>query len=208
MAKPKQASSENHEVIRRPESRQPLPESANLVFKGELFDVYQWQQVLFDGRSATFEKLKRPDTAYVIPILDNGKLLLVKQEQPGAKPVIGLIGGRVEKRELPIEGARRELMEETGIRAESLMLWDSFQFLPKIDWAIYIFLARGCSRVSNQSLDGGERIQMVETSFDGLVELVGREEFGDLEVALHFLRLSCEPKKMEAARSYFSIPNS
>ena len=202
MEESKQDSSKNR-IVKRPESRQPLPANANLVFKGKLFDVYQWKQLLFDDSSATFEKLKRPDTAYVIPIQSNGNLLLVNQEQPGSKSVMGLLGGRIEEGESPAEGARRELMEEAGLKAENLELWDSFQFLPKIDWAIYIFLAKGCSNVSSQSLDGGERIKLVEVSFDELFELVGRDEFGDLEVALRILRLACNPDAKEASRLTF-----
>ena len=69
--------------IKRPKSKQPIPDNAKKVFGGVLFDVYQWEQELFDGTKTIFEKLKRPDTVVVFPVLDDGKILLTEQEQPG-----------------------------------------------------------------------------------------------------------------------------
>ncbi len=82
--------------LQPPKSKQPIPGNARLVFKGVIFDVYQWEQELFDGTKTTFEKLKRPDTVVVFPVLPNGKILLTKQEQPGKEPFIGATGGRAE----------------------------------------------------------------------------------------------------------------
>lgn len=58
------------------------------MFKGVIFDVYQWEQEMFDGTTQTFEKLKRPDTIMVIPVTEDGKIILTEQEQPGKKPFI------------------------------------------------------------------------------------------------------------------------
>lgn len=44
--------------IERPVSRQPIPDHAKCVFKGVIFDVYQWEQKLYNGTTTTFEKLK------------------------------------------------------------------------------------------------------------------------------------------------------
>ena len=44
--------------IQRPKSKQPIPENAKRVFKGIIFDVYQWEQELYNGSKAVFEKLK------------------------------------------------------------------------------------------------------------------------------------------------------
>ena len=68
--------------IKRPVSNQPIPKHAKRVFKGVIFDVYQWKQKMYDGSFKTFEKIKRPDTVIVFPVLDNGKILLTKQSQP------------------------------------------------------------------------------------------------------------------------------
>ena len=103
--------------IERPKSKQPIPDHAKVVFKGVMFDVYQWEQELFDGSKTTFEKLKRPDTVVTFPILPDGKILLTKQEQSGKEPFIGATGGRVDEGEDILDAAKRELMEETGYEA-------------------------------------------------------------------------------------------
>lgn len=93
--------------IPRPKSKQPMPENAKRVFKGVVFDVYQWEQELYDGSKATFEKLKRPDTVVVFPVLPDGKILLTEQEQPGKDPFIGGLGGRMDEGEDMLETAKR-----------------------------------------------------------------------------------------------------
>lgn len=72
--------------IERPKSLQPMPENAKRVFKGIIFDVYQWEQEMFDGGKETFEKLKRPNTVVVFPVFPDGRIMLTEQEQPGKAP--------------------------------------------------------------------------------------------------------------------------
>ena len=60
-----------------------IPDNASCVFRGVLFDVYQWQQKMFDGSHGTFEMLRRPDTIAVVAIDDDGKIIACHEEQPG-----------------------------------------------------------------------------------------------------------------------------
>lgn len=85
--------------IPRPKSKQPIPDHAKKVFSGVLFDTYQWEQKMYDGSTAVFEKLKRPDTVVVFPVLGDGTVVLTEQEQPGKEPFIGAAGGRVDEGE-------------------------------------------------------------------------------------------------------------
>lgn len=190
--------------IVRPRSRQPIPADAERVFRGKLFDVYQWEQKLFDGSVTTFEKLKRPDTAYVIPVMTDGTLLIAQQQQPGTPTTFGLLGGRIEEGESPEHAAQRELAEEAGLSARSLVLWDSYQFLPKLEWAIYTFVARDCEQLDQRSLDAGEKIDLIRLHFDDLLDLAAREQFGDLEVALRMLRIAKDPRRLQIARELLS----
>ena len=128
--------------IPRPLSRRPIPTTAQRVFKGKIFDVYQWNETLYDGSTETFEKIKRADTVNVIPVTRDQKLILSEQEQPGGEPFIGVLGGRMNSGESPEEAAHREFMEEAGMRCDNLVLWDSQQFIEKIDWAVDTFIAK------------------------------------------------------------------
>ena len=56
-----------------------IPKDAKLVFKGKLFDVYQWQQERFDGSFATYERLRRRPSVTIIPITTAGKVIICEE---------------------------------------------------------------------------------------------------------------------------------
>lgn len=190
--------------IKRPLSKQPIPAHAERVFKGEIFEVYHWQQPLFDGSTATFEKIKRADTVGVIPITAAGKLIISRQAQPGTKPYLGTLGGRIDEGESPEAAAKRELLEESGLVAETLTLWSAEQIMEKIDWAIYTFVAKGCRQVAEQTLDAGEDISLMEVTFDEFLNIVATEEFRDHDLALRVLRQARDPQKLLELRQLLS----
>jgi ADP-ribose pyrophosphatase len=168
--------------IIRPISNQPIPEHAKCVYKGKIFDAYQWEQEMYDGTTKTFEKLKRPDTVVVFPVLDDGSILLTEQEQPNKAPFIGACGGRVDEGEDILEGAKREFLEETGYEASEYILWKSIHPTSKIDWVVYFFIAKGCKNVADQSLDGGEKIELKKVSFDELLQIGRNPKFMEKEI--------------------------
>lgn len=190
-------------MIKRPESRQQMPEDATLVFKGKLFDVYQWQQQMYDGTYQTFEKLKRPDTVVVFAVLDDGSILLTKQEQPGKSLFIGAAGGRVDEGEETEEAAARELLEETGYRAKELILWHSEQPVSKIDWAVYTFIAKGLEKVDEQRLDAGEKITLHPVTFDEFIDTALRNEFTEREIVKYIYEAKIDKQKLEELRELF-----
>lgn len=141
--------------IDRPKSHQQKPIDAKLVFKGKLFDVWQWEQEQFDGSIKTFELLKRPDTVLILPVLSNKEVILCKEQQPGTKIMFRTIGGRIEKGETPEEAAQRELCEETGFEGTVFRLWDVWQPVNKLDWVVYLFIAHGLIKKTEINLDAG-----------------------------------------------------
>lgn len=182
--------------IVRPASKQPLPENAKKVFTGIVFDVYQWEVKGYDGSVKTFEKIARPDSAMVVPVTKDKKIIVGVQEQPGKGKFVGLIGGRVDEGEDAFAAVQRELAEETGYKAESWDLLDAVQPLSKVEWAVYTFLAKGCVKVGEQELDGAEKIDLQFVEFDEFVEIVLEPEFGDTELRIKFLEARSDPEKM------------
>ena len=173
--------------INRPSPEQPIPANAKLVFRGKLFDVYQWRQRMFDGSYQTFEKLKRVDTVMVVPTTSQGKIILIDEEQPGRGSFLSAVGGRVEQGESVLDTAKRELLEETGHEAYEFSLWDAVQPVSKIDWAVYTFIAKGSTKVSDPKPDAGEKITPRFVSFDEFINLVSESEFRDREITLKLL---------------------
>lgn len=180
-------------------TQQVLPSDAQKVFSGILFDVYQWQQTLFDGTSATFEKIKRPDSAGVLAVTPEKKIIVTRQEQPSMTPFWSLLGGIVEKNEQPAQTAERELLEEAGLKG-SITEWFHFRPATKIEWTIYLYIARDCVRVADQKLDAGEKIQLHECSFEEFIALTQQPDFRDTEVSVEVLKALAFPEKMRQLR--------
>jgi 8-oxo-dGTP pyrophosphatase MutT (NUDIX family) len=182
--------------IQRPVSKQPLPENAKLVFKGVIFDTYQWEVDGYDGSKRVFEKLKRPDTAMIIPVTEDGQIIVALQEQPNKPPFIGTVGGRVDEGEDVLETAKRELLEETGYEAKDWILFDAVQLISKIEWAVYTFIAKGCKKVAEQNLDGAEKIELKFISFEEFINLAINDDKFEDEFKIKILEAKLQPEKM------------
>lgn len=146
-----------------------LPKNAKLVHKGIIFDVYQWEQELFDGSFATFERIIRPDTVSVI-MVDGDHIIINREKQPASKERIDFIMGRIEPNEEPLVGALRELHEETGIKPNQFFEINSELLDGKILWWIHTFIGFGIKETSERHQDGGEHIENLRISFDEFYE--------------------------------------
>lgn len=176
-------------MINRPTSKQPIPDHAKKVFEGKIFDVYQWPQEQYDGSSIIFEKIKRRDTVSLIPVTEDKKILLTKQSQPSIpEPFYSPVGGIIDSGEDPLRAVHRELKEETGYETEKMELWFSYQASYKVDWALYMFIAKNCRQVAGQQLDPGEKIEVVAVTFEEFFEIAIEENFRDQELAKRLLK--------------------
>jgi len=174
-----------------------IPPHAKKVFSGIIFDVHQWEQQMYDGSTATFEKLSRPNTVNVIAV--NGETIyLAKQEQPDKGPFLSFLGGRQDPGETPEETAKRELLEEAGMTATRWEQYSRTQPYTKIDWTIYTFIAKDCTQVQPQQLDAGEKIDVLPVSFDELLTLANENTLCEHEFIMQALRMQLFPDELAA----------
>lgn len=154
-----------------PKKARLIPKEAQRVFKGVIFDVYQWQQEKFDGSFATYEMIKRPDTVNVLAIKDD-KIVIIRDEQPSRPAVLTLPGGRHDvASETELDCAKREMHEETGMRFKNWKLISVKQEHAKIEYFYYIFLATDFEGQDEPHVDaGGEKIEVMEVSLQELKE--------------------------------------
>jgi len=155
-----------------PQNAVLVPEQAQQVFHGQIFDVYQWPQALFDGSSHTFEMLKRPDTVVVIGIVEE-RILVIDDEQPHFGSRKSFPGGRVDTTDDSIEAAaRREIHEETGYSFKQWRLVQVIQPHNKLEWFVHLLLAWDVTAHDPPHLDPGEKISVEQCSLADLKTLV------------------------------------
>jgi ADP-ribose pyrophosphatase len=149
-----------------------IPDQAECVFKGQIFDVYQWKQPNFDGSEGTFEMLRRPDTVSVICLVD-GKILVIDDEQPHTGTRQSFPGGRVDESDADIiAAAKREVLEETGYSFQNWRLIKVWQPHTKLEWFVHLVLAWEPTGKQEPQLDPGEKITVKELPFNELKDLV------------------------------------
>jgi len=172
-----------------------IPEQAKRVFEGEIFDVYQWNQEMYDGSTRTFEMVKRPNTVDVIATCPEG-VYIIEEQQPGKEVHSTLFGGRQDPGEDPLECAKRELLEEAGMVSEDWELYQKWDVSPKMEYYVYVYLARNCKQVQDPERDGGEKILIKCLPFDAFIELAYGDFWGPL-FSKQMLHLKHHPKELD-----------
>lgn len=180
-----------------------LPKQAKRVFKGVIFDVYQWPQKMYDGSVATFEMLKRPYTVQIISTIGD-KILISRQIQPQHKKYFySLFGGRIDGNETPIQAAKRELIEEAGLISDDWELFDANQPLQKMDWTIYTFIARNCKKTKNKNPDMGEKIKTISVTFKQFTNLIFKNDFRGQNIMYEIVKAKLQGKTNKIKQKLF-----
>ena len=149
-----------------------IPPHAARVFQGVIYDVYQWDQPLFDGTPARFEMLRRPDTVCAVCITGDG-IIVINDEQPHRGQRLSFPGGRVDDEDADIMmAAQREVLEETGYAFKRWRLLKVWQPESKIEWFVHLFVAWDEASWSEPHLDAGEKITVEHRTFEEVQRLV------------------------------------
>lgn len=182
-----------------------FPPEAKKVFEGKIYDVYQWEQKLYDGTTATFEEVSRPDTVEVLAVVD-GKIMIEEQEQPGMKgKFFSLPGGRADGGGSPLEEIKRELLEETGYTSDDWESWQTVHPFLKHPYTIYYFTARNCKKINKSHLDAGERINLRFVTFEELLAFSDNPGFRSSEFVKILLRLRLDEKMREDLKRILEV---
>jgi ADP-ribose pyrophosphatase len=123
-------------------------QKSNLVYKSQWLQVYEDSVRYKDDNSHSikiFNRIKVNDTVIIIPIFQDGSLLMVEAYRHGAADnLLEFPGGFIEENEDPTHAAKRELFEETKYSSDSLELINWFYTWPgRTSQKNYVFVARG-----------------------------------------------------------------
>ena len=131
--------------------------------------------------------------ANIVALTKNDEVVLVKQYRHGVcEALLEFPGGVVEDGEDPAEGAKRELVEETGYTTTDMILVGKLYPNPALQTnTLYCFLARDAEKVQEQNLDAGEDIEVHLLPLDELIEMARLGQFPHaLHVAVLFQALA------------------
>jgi len=158
------------------------------IFTGRIFSVHLETHALPDGRTAEFELVRHSGGAAVLPVLDDGRVVLLRQFRPAAGGVIWEIpAGRLEPGEAPADCVVRELQEEAGYRVGRLEPLG--EMLPTVGFCterVYLFLARDLTSVP-QALEPDEHLEVVPLPAAEVLALIDRGEIPDAKTQLALL---------------------
>lgn len=155
------------------------------VYSGYFLNVQSDTVRLPNGKDTTREYILHPGAVVILPILDNGTVLLERQfRYPMDRVFIELPAGKIDPGEDPLECAKRELKEETGYTARD------WQFLCTIHNAIAysdehldIYLARGLT-AGESALDDGEFLDVFTATQDELLSWIREGKVTDVKTVI------------------------
>ena len=152
-----------------------------LKHKGNIVDFYQDTILVDDKRECTYDFINHKGAAAIVPVTDEGKILMVKQYRNALDQFTLEIpaGALNHEQEPPINCASRELEEETGYKSDDLEWLISIRTTVAFcNERIEIYVARNLIP-SKQNLDEGEFIDVKEYSMDELKEMIYKAEIVD-----------------------------
>ncbi len=118
------------------------------IFSGNILNVYKDTVVLPNGKDATREYIHHIGAACIVPITDDGNVVVERQfRYPFGQITLEIPAGKLNSpNEDPELAVRRELAEETGAVADEItFLGKLYPTVAYSDEIIYMFMARGIS---------------------------------------------------------------
>ena len=165
--------------------------SRERIFDGAVLRVVRDRVLLPNGAEATREFCLHDGAVCILPITDEGEVLMERQYRYAHSRVFFEIpAGKLNyPEEDPLSAARRELREETGAVAERWTYLGAIDPSPAlISERIHLYLAEGLS-FGERSLDEDEFLSVERHSLDALVEMVMRGEIADAKTQLAVLKV-------------------
>ena len=151
------------------------------VYRGKVVTLNIDTVTLPNGATIDLETIRHPGAAAVVPVKDDGTVVLIRQFRHAAGGFIYEIpAGKLHPGEDPLHCASRELEEEVGYRASSFELLSSIFTAPGFaDEVIHLYKATGLTK-GRQQLDQDEVLDIIEMP---LAEAVNKIEDGTIRDA-------------------------
>lgn len=167
-----------------------MPHEPELLLTTAKFRVVRETIQSDGGKTKTREIIRHPGACVIVPLLDDGRVCLIRNWRIAAgQTLIELPAGTLEPPEPPHVTAERELIEETGYRAQRIEFLHSFFLSPGIlDERMHLYVARGLT-AGQTALEEGEEIENLLTPWDDAIAMIFRGEIQDAKTIVGLLWL-------------------
>lgn len=162
--------------------------SSKKLLKTKIFTVTQDQAKDPEGFEIKRAIVRHSGSAVMMPIDSRGRILLVRQYRLPAQDFMWeLPAGRLDPGETPLQAAKRELREETGLAARRWTKLISFFASPGyVAEKMTIYAAQGLTEGEQQPMDD-ERIEMRWFTAREIDRMIRTNEIQDAKTTIGFL---------------------
>ena len=167
-----------------------------ILHHGRILDLFREVHRMPDNRASGFEIIRHPGGAAALPILDDGRLLLIRQFRPAAEDYIYEIpAGRLEVGEDPAGCVERELEEEVGYRPKHLeslgYVYSSVGFCNE---RIFLFIATHLEQTQTAH-EPDEFIEPLIVTLDEALKMISAGTITDAKTQIALLRYAIQAKE-------------
>jgi ADP-ribose pyrophosphatase len=156
--------------------------SSRLIYSGRALNLRHEEVRLPNGRTTTREIIEHPGSVGIVPILGDGRIVLIRQFRLAAGEVIWEIpAGTLENGEVPEACARRELEEETGYKAEVLKPLFECYLAPGYSMELMHLFVASSLKMEKQATEEDEIISIEPLELERIITMIGRHEIKDVK---------------------------
>jgi ADP-ribose pyrophosphatase len=143
------------------------------IYKGNIINVDNLTVTLPDGRQATRDIVRHPGASVIVPLNEKGEVYMVRQfRKPIDTVTLEIPAGKLDPGEDPLECAKRELKEETGLDAKEIRHLVSIHSTPGFsNEVLHLYSATGLSE-GESCTDEDEFISTERYPVAELIEMI------------------------------------
>ena len=159
------------------------------IFDGKVVKLFVDTVELPDGREAIREIVRHPGAVCVIPVTNDGEVIMVKQYRYAFEQImLEIPAGKLEPGEDPLEAVKRELEEESGVVANNIeYMGEIFTTVAIFDEKIHAYLATDLV-FNNAHPDDDEFLEVEKIPLKTLVDMVMNGEIKDSKTQICILK--------------------
>ncbi|MBQ7907089.1 MAG: NUDIX hydrolase [Clostridia bacterium] len=163
--------------------------SSKQIFDGKIVKLFVDTVQLPNGNEATREIVRHPGAVCVVPVTDDGQVIMVRQfRYPFEQVLLEIPAGKLEPGEDPLEAVKRELEEESGAVAGKIQhIGELYTTVAIFDEKIQIYLTTDLT-FKDSHPDEDEFVEVTKIPLDTLVTMIMNGEIKDAKTQIAILK--------------------